>query len=35
MLPLGVALKLGFQPLTETIFVAISTSPPNWPPICS
>jgi hypothetical protein len=33
MLPLGLALKLGFQPLTEAMWVTISTSLPKWPPI--
>jgi hypothetical protein len=33
MLGFSLALKLGFQPLTKAILVAISTSPPKWPPI--
>jgi hypothetical protein len=32
MLPLGPALKLGFQPLTKAVLVVISTSPPKQPP---
>jgi hypothetical protein len=33
MLWLSLASKLGFHPSTKAILVAISTSPPNWPPI--
>jgi hypothetical protein len=33
MIPLGVASKIGFHPLTTSILVAISASPPKWPPI--
>jgi hypothetical protein len=25
--------KLGLHPLSKTVLVAISTSPPKWPPI--
>jgi hypothetical protein len=32
ILLLGLALKLGFQPLTKAVLVAISTSPPKQPP---
>ena len=28
----GLASKLGFQPLTKAVLVAISTSPPKQPP---
>jgi hypothetical protein len=30
---LSLASKLGFHPLTTAILVAISMSPPKWPPI--
>jgi hypothetical protein len=33
MIPLGLASKLGFHPLTKAILDAIYTSPPKWPPI--
>jgi hypothetical protein len=33
ILPLGLAVKLGFHPLTKAVLVAISTSPPKWPPM--
>jgi hypothetical protein len=33
VLPLHLASKLGFHLLTKSIVVAISTSPPKWPPI--
>jgi hypothetical protein len=33
MLWLSLASKLGFRPLTKAVLVAISTSPPKWPPI--
>ena len=33
MLPLGIASKLGFHPLTKAILVAESTSPPKQPPV--
>jgi hypothetical protein len=33
MIPLGIASKLGCHPLTKAILIAISTSPPKWPPI--
>ncbi len=33
MLWLSLASKLGFGPLTKAVLVAISTSPPKWPPI--
>jgi hypothetical protein len=29
MIPLGLATKLGFHPLTKAVLVVISTSPPN------
>jgi hypothetical protein len=32
MLPLGLASKLGFQPLTKAVLVAISINPPKQPP---
>jgi hypothetical protein len=33
MLPLGIASKVGFQPETKAILVAVSTSPPKQPPV--
>jgi hypothetical protein len=33
MLQLSVDSKLCFHPLTKAVFVAVSASPPKWPPI--
>jgi hypothetical protein len=33
MLPLGLASKLGFQPLTKAVLVVISTIPQKQPPV--